>query len=134
MVHLSLITYQITINNYKKLKIMKKMILSVVAASAMLFSAQTMTAQEANAEAEVTLEQAADQQSDWRQIEVAELPAEVQQAVERDFAGAVIAEAHVKEKEGEQKFKLVIQTAEGEQQELYADAQGNWIEKKKDEK
>lgn len=134
MVHLSLITYQITINNYKKLKIMKKMILSVVAASAMLFSAQTMTAQEANAEAEVTLEQAADQQSDWRQVEVAELPAEVQQAVERDFAGAVIAEAHVKEKEGEQKFKLVIQTAEGEQQELYADAQGNWIEKKKDEK
>lgn len=134
MVHLSLITYQITINNYKKLKIMKKMILSVVAASAMLFSAQTMTAQEANAEAEVTLEQAADQQSDWRQVEVAELPAEVQQAVERDFAGAVIAEAHVKEKEGEQKFKLVIQTAEGEQQELYADAQGNWIDKKKDEK
>lgn len=113
---------------------MKKMILSVVAASAMLFSAQTMTAQEANAEAEVTVEQAADQQSDWRQVEVAELPAEVQQAVERDFAGAVIAEAHVKEKEGEQKFKLVIQTAEGEQQELYADAQGNWIEKKKDEK
>jgi len=113
---------------------MKKMILSVVAASAMLFSAQTMTAQETNAEAEVTVEQAAEQQSDWRQVEFAELPAEVQQAVERDFAGAVIAEAHVKEKEGEQKFKLVIQTAEGEQQELYADAQGNWIEKKKDEK
>lgn len=113
---------------------MKKMILSVIAASAMLFSAQTMTAQEANVKTEVAVEQAADQQADWRQIEVAELPAEVQQAVERDFAGAVIAEAHVKEKEGEQKFKLVVQTAEGEDKELYADAQGNWIDKdKKDE-
>lgn len=112
---------------------MKKIVLSVVAASAMLFSAQTITAQEANVESEVAVEQVADQKADWRQVEVAELPAEVQQAVERDYAGAVIAEAHVKEKEGEQKFKLVLQTAEGEQLELYADAQGNWIEKKKEE-
>lgn len=113
---------------------MKKMILSVVAASAMLFSAQNVTAQEENVQTEVAVEQAADQYADWRQIEVAELPAEVQQAVERDFAGAVIAEAHVKEKEGEQKFKLLVQTAEGEEKELYADAQGNWIDKDKKDK
>lgn len=110
---------------------MKKIVLSVVAASAMLFSAQTVSAQAP--QPEVAVEQTADQKSDWRQIEVGELPAEVQQAVERDFAGAVIAEAHVKEKEGEQKFKLVLQTAEGEQKELYADAQGNWIDKDKDQ-
>jgi hypothetical protein len=114
---------------------MKKIVLSVVAASAMLFSAQSITAQEASLESEVALEQTTDQHADWHQIEVAELPAEVQQAVERDFAGAVIAEAHVKEKEGEHKFKIVVETAEGEQKELYADAQGNWINKdKKDEK
>jgi hypothetical protein len=112
---------------------MKKIVLSVVAASAMIFSTQTMTAQVANAEAEVAVEQT-EQKAEWRQVEVAELPAEVQQAVERDFAGAVIAEAHVKEKEGEQKFKLVVQTAEGEQKELYADAQGNWIDKDKKDK
>lgn len=113
---------------------MKKMILSVVAASAILFSAQQVTAQEENVQTELAVEQAADQNADWRQIEVAELPAEVQQAVERDFAGAVIAEAHVKEKEGEQKFKLLVQTAEGEEKELYADAQGNWIDKDKEDK
>ncbi|SDK87773.1 hypothetical protein SAMN04488034_101739 [Salinimicrobium catena] len=112
---------------------MKKIVLSVVAASAMIFSTQTMNAQVANAEAEVAVEQT-EQKAEWRQVEVAELPAEVQQAVERDFAGAVIAEAHVKEKEGEQKFKLVVQTAEGEQKELYADAQGNWIDKDKKDK
>lgn len=112
---------------------MKKIVLSVVTVSAMLFSAQTISAQEA-AQTEVAVEQTAEQKAEWRQIEVAELPAEVQQAVERDFAGAVIAEAHVKEKDGDQKFKLVLETAEGEQKELYADAQGNWIDKDQEQK
>ncbi|NJY61183.1 hypothetical protein HC174_00240 [Salinimicrobium sp. CDJ15-81-2] len=114
---------------------MKKICLTVVAASAMLFSAQSLSAQEvaqAQIEVEETVEQRA--QEDFRQIEIQELPAEVQQAVERDFAGATIAEAHVKEKEGEQKFKLKITTAEGEEKELYSDAKGNWIDKDKKEK
>lgn len=106
---------------------MKKICLSVVAASAILFSAQTMSAQEV-AQNDVTVEQTAEQQTDYTQIAIEELPAEVQQAVERDFAGAVIAEAYVKENEAGQKFKLVVQTAEGEQKELYADAEGNWID------
>ncbi|MFD2517113.1 hypothetical protein [Salinimicrobium flavum] len=111
---------------------MKKIVLSVVAASAMLFSAQTITAQETAPE-EVAVEQVEQtvQKADWAQVEIADLPAEVQQAVERDFAGAVIAEAYVKEKEGEQKFKLKVTTAEGEEKELYADAEGNWIDKAK---
>lgn len=111
---------------------MKKICLSLVAASAMLFSAQTVSAQEVpqeQVEVEETVEQRV--QDDFRQIEIEELPAEVQQAVERDYAGALIAEAHVKEHEGEQKFKLKVTTAEGEEKELYADAQGNWIEKDK---
>ena len=114
---------------------MKKICLTVVAASAMLFSAQNLSAQEvaqAQVEVEETVEQRA--QEDFRQIEIEELPAEVQQAVERDFAGATIAEAHVKEKEGELEFKLKITTAEGEEKELYADAQVNWIDKDKKEK
>ena len=109
---------------------MKKLCLTVVAASAMLFSAQNLSAQEvAQVEVEETVVQRA--QEDFRQIEIQELPAEVQQAVERDFAGATISEAYVKEHEGEQKFKLKVSTAEGEDKELYADAKGNWIDKDK---
>ena len=109
---------------------MKKICLSVVAASAMMFSAQNLSAQEvAQVEVEETVVQRV--QEDWSQIEITDLPAEVQQAVERDFAGATIAEAYVKEHEGEQKFKLKVNTAEGEEKELYADAQGNWIDKDK---
>ncbi|NJW52989.1 hypothetical protein [Salinimicrobium oceani] len=111
---------------------MKKICLTVLAASALIFSTQTVSAQEvaqANVEVEETVTQRV--QDDFRQIEIEELPAEVQQAVERDFAGATIAEAHVKEHEGEQKFKLKVTTAEGEEKELYADAQGNWIDKEK---
>ncbi|MGB7785575.1 MAG: hypothetical protein WBL27_05690 [Salinimicrobium sp.] len=111
---------------------MKKICLSVVAASAMLFSAQNLSAQEAEQE-QVTVEAQAQQTSEYRQIEIAELPAEVQQSVERDFSGAVISEAYVKEQEGEQKFKLVVKTAEGQEQELYADAQGNWIDEDQDQ-
>lgn len=107
---------------------MKKICLSVVAASAILFSAQTMSAQEAVQGEETTVEQTVDQKTEFAQVAIEDLPAAVQQAVERDFAGAVIAEAYVKENEAGQTFKLVVQTAEGEQQELYADAEGNWIE------
>lgn len=113
---------------------MKKICLTLVAASAMLFSAQNVSAQEvAHVEVEETVEQR--MQDDFVQIEVVDLPVEVQQAVERDFAGAVISEAHVKEHEGEQKFKLKVTTADGEEKELYSDAQGNWIDKEeKDDK
>lgn len=107
---------------------MKKICLSVVAASAILFSTQTVSAQ-APAQEEVTVEQTVAQQTDFTQVAIEDLPAAVQQAVERDFAGAVIAEAHVKETEASQEFKLVIQTADGEQKELYADAEGNWLDK-----
>lgn len=112
---------------------MKKICFTVLAASAMLFSTQNISAQEVpQVEVEETVEQRV--QEDFRQIEIEELPAEVQQAVERDYAGAVIAEAHVKEHEGEQKFKLKVTTAEGEDKVLYADAEGNWIEKDKKDK
>lgn len=114
---------------------MKKICITVFAASAMVFSTQSLSAQEVDqprVEVEETVAQRA--QEDFRQIEVQELPAEVQQAVERDFAGATIAEAYVKEHEGEQKFKLKVSTAEGEDKELYADAEGNWIDKEKKEK
>jgi uncharacterized membrane protein YkoI len=112
---------------------MKKLCLTMLAASAMLFSAQNVVAQESAPE-QIAVEENLQEVTDWMQIEIQELPAEVQQAVERDFEGAVITEAHVKENEGESIFKLKITTAEGEDMELYADAQGNWIDEEEDQK
>lgn len=106
---------------------MKKIFLTTLAATAMLFTVETATAQVYE---EGTAQEELQQQKDEMQkIEVQELPEEVQQAVERDFQGATISEAFVEEKEGEKKYKIVLTTQEGETKELYADAQGNWIDK-----
>lgn len=105
---------------------MKKICLSGLAATALFFSVETATAQVYE---ETSSEQQTEQKKDMEQIQVEELPNGVQQAVERDFQGATISEAYVKEKEGETKYKVVITTLQGETRELYADAQGNWIEK-----
>ena len=111
---------------------MKKICLTVVAAGAMLFSAQNLSAQEvAQVEVEETVVQRAE--NGFVQIDIDEVPTEVREALERDYAGATISEAFVKEHEGEQKFKLKVKTAEGEDKELYADAEGNWIEKEVEE-
>lgn len=112
---------------------MKKLSLSMIAAAAMFFSVQTATAQ-VTGEERTTMEQEAQHQEDFQQIEVMDLPTEVQQAVERDFQGATISEAHVKEKDGEAKYKIVLNTQEGQERELYADAQGNWIDKEDKDK
>lgn len=113
---------------------MKKMFLTMVAVAAMALTTQTATAQ-VDGENKTAPEQQVQQKHDFEKIEVADLPAEVQQAVERDFQGSTVAEAFVKEKDGEKKYKIVLSTTDGQSKELFADAQGNWIEKdkKKDE-
>lgn len=111
---------------------MKKMILSIVAAGALVFTTQTATAQVTGEERTAAEQQMLQQQQDdFQSIQVGELPAEVQQAVERDFQGSTIGEAFVKEKDGERKYKVVVTTTDGQSKELYADAQGNWIDKDK---
>jgi hypothetical protein len=106
---------------------MKKICLTLVAASAMLFSAQTLSAQEA-VETEVSVEATVTQESEYTQVEITDLPAEVQQALERDHEGAVITEAYAKDVEGAKEYKLVVKTAQGEEKHLFADAEGNWID------
>lgn len=105
---------------------MKKICLSALAATAMFFSVESATAQVYE---EASAEQQTEQKKEMEQIQVEEVPSEIQQAVERDFQGATISEAYVKEKEGEKKYKIVVTTLQGETEELYADAQGNWIDK-----
>lgn len=106
---------------------MKKIFLTTLAATAMLFTVETATAQVY--EEGTPQEELQQQKDEMQKIEVQELPEEVQQAVERDFQGATISEAFVEEKEGEKKYKIVLTTQEGETKELYADAEGNWIDK-----
>lgn len=108
---------------------MKKICLSVFAAIAMLFSAQTVSAQVYEEGSTQETQQQETQKEEMEQIQTGELPDEVQQAVERDFQGATVSEAYKKEKDGETKYKVVLTTLQGETKELYADAQGNWIDK-----
>ena len=99
-----------------------------IAATAMLFSVDSAMAQVY--EEGSTQQQEVQKKEEMKKIEVQELPAEVQQSVERDFQGATVSEAYMKEKEGKIEYKLVLTTAEGETKELFADANGNWIDKK----
>lgn len=107
---------------------MKKMCLTALAATAMMFSVESVTAQ-VYEEATPQQPEIQKQKDDMEKIEVKELPEKVQQAVDRDFQGATVAEAYVKEKDGKKKYKLVLTTQEGESKELYADEEGNWIQK-----
>lgn len=107
---------------------MKKIFLTTLAATAMLFTVESATAQ-VYEEGSTQQEEVQQQKDEMQKIEVQELPEEVQQAVERDFQGATISEAYLKEKEGEKTYKIVLTTQEGETRELYADAEGNWIDK-----
>ncbi|HET8753322.1 MAG TPA: hypothetical protein VFM59_03095 [Salinimicrobium sp.] len=106
---------------------MKKICLTMVAAAAMIFSTQTASAQ-VTGEEQAPVEQQAQQQEEYVLIQATDLPAEVQQAVEKDFQGATVSEAYVNDKEGVKTFKLVVATTDGQNKELYADAKGNWID------
>lgn len=76
-----------------------------------------------NQETEAVMQ--AEVQDDFEAIEISELPAAVTEALNSDFPDAEIQEAYVNSKE---EYKLVVVTADGSTTELYADADGNWIE------
>ncbi len=109
---------------------MKRLYVTAVIAGALFFSVGSATAQETQTETTTATEQV-QQKEDFKQIQVQELPGEVSQSVERDFQGATVSEAYSQGKDGETKYKLVVTTAEGDSKELYADAQGNWIDNEK---
>ena len=107
---------------------MKRLYVTAVLAGAMFFSVESVTAQVyENSQAEVEMQQT--QQTNYTQIEEQDLPAPVREAVERDYQGATLAEIYSAEKEGKTTYKLVVNTQDGVSQELFSDAEGNWIEK-----
>lgn len=111
---------------------MKKFGLSLIALAAMFFYSENTNAQtEAPVEEEVEeiAEAPAQEKSDFTEIDVVALPQAVKDAVMTDFNAAVTEEAWVKEKDGKTMYKLSL-NVDGEKKKVYADEEGNWIDKK----
>ena len=105
---------------------MKKLALTFAALG--FFFTTTSQAQVAEASTEVTTEVTTTVQNDYEKVEVAELPEAVTTAISTDYAEAETKEAWVKEQEGKKVYKIKL-AVEGEEKEVFVDAEGNWIEK-----
>ncbi|WP_411029037.1 hypothetical protein [Spongiimicrobium sp. 3-5] len=62
---------------------------------------------------------------DFSEIGIEQLPAPITEALAKDHPGATIAKAYVN---GESQYKLEITKEDGSIAELFADAEGNWLE------
>lgn len=112
---------------------MKKLGLTF-AAIGLLF-ATTTQAQVPPTSTETQTEERRVEKDDYEKIEVTELPAAVSTAITTDYSEAQTREAWVKEKEdGKRVYKIKLDV-NGQEETVYADSEGNWIDKddKKDE-
>jgi len=62
---------------------------------------------------------------DYTEVAVSDVPAPILNALESDYKGAMLNKAYVDE---ENMYKLEISLEDGTTTELYADAEGNWID------
>jgi len=111
-----------------KIYIMKKLVLTFVAIG-LFFTGVQAQETETKTTTEVTTETVVSENNGYNKIEAAELPLAVTTALTRDFAEATTEEAWVREKDGNVIYKLRI-NVDGKTKMLYADAEGNWIDKK----
>lgn len=112
---------------------MKKLALSMIAAAGMFFYTGSIQAQEdPEVEVETEVEATAQTQQEFEKIDVAALPQAVKDAVMTDFTEATTEEAWVKEEDGQATYKIKL-NINGETKKVYADQEGNWIEKEQDE-
>ncbi|MRI01912.1 hypothetical protein GH721_15320 [Kriegella sp. EG-1] len=74
---------------------------------------------------EVVAEEAVEAQEGFNEVALEEVPEAIISALEAAHPGATISKAYTNENA---QYKLEVATAEGENAELYADAEGNWIE------
>lgn len=113
---------------------MKKLGLTFAAIG--LFFAATTQSVIAQVYTEAQTEERAVEKDDYEKIEVTQLPAAVSTAITTDYAMAETREAWMKEKEDGKKVYKIKLDVNGQEETVYADADGNWIEKdhkKKDE-
>lgn len=107
---------------------MKRIFFTAAIAGVMFFTVGTANAQVyENSESETPFVE--EQQTVYTQIKEQDLPQEVRQALEKDYEGATLSEVYSAEKDGVVTYKLVLSTPEGEAKDLFADAQGNWVQK-----
>lgn len=99
-----------------------------IAAIAFLFSFTTQAQVYANSNNGEPFEEVGESDDDYEKIEVSELPEAVTASITRDFVEATTKEAWVKEKDGKSVYKIKLDL-NGEEKKLYADAEGNWIDK-----
>ncbi|PKA97954.1 hypothetical protein B0O79_1634 [Flavobacteriaceae bacterium MAR_2009_75] len=96
---------------------------------AAVLSLGTMTAfaqEEETTVEEVATEQVEATQDEYSEIAAEEVPAAISEALEAAHPGATISKAYMNEAS---EYKLEVAKEDGETAELYADAEGNWIEK-----
>ncbi|MBA6315387.1 hypothetical protein [Cellulophaga baltica] len=62
---------------------------------------------------------------DFSEIKIEALPEEITAVLAKNFPGASISQAFVNE---EAEYKLIVTSETGEEMELYADAEGNWLD------
>lgn len=114
---------------------MKKLILTFAALGLFFTTTQAQVAETTtdvytDSETEVAVVE-----DDFEEIDLTALPAAVNEAITRDFAGATAQEAWVKDKDDKRVYKIKLNVS-GEEKKVYADAEGNWIdmEDKKDKR
>ncbi|MFI8377557.1 hypothetical protein [Leeuwenhoekiella sp. NPDC079379] len=107
---------------------MKKLVMTVAAATTMLFAAQNMTAQETTQDVAMNETEVQAPVEGFEQIEVSELPITVTDAIEADKAGSEVTEAWV---DAEKKtFKLILVAEGAEAETAYINVAGEWVEPK----
>ena len=102
---------------------MKKLFVVPALVLGFVFASSNVTANSVNNMESVVI----NAQDDYIEVAVENLPQPILDAVATDFAGATISSAAAKEDASE--FKLMLTKEDGEAVEVYADAEGNWINK-----
>jgi methionine-rich copper-binding protein CopC len=101
------------------------MLAAVMALGTMTAFAQEEVTEEATANLEEVAAEAVEAQDGFNEVALEELPETITQALEAAHPGASVAKAYMNE---QSQYKLEVTKEDGEQVELYADAEGNWIE------
>lgn len=105
---------------------MKNLVMTVAAATTMLFAAQNINAQETSKEVAMNnTEVQAPVQDGFEKIETSALPEVVTTAITKDKEGSTVTEAFMNEKLGV--YKLMLQAEGKEIETAYINAEGKWV-------
>lgn len=94
--------------------------------AAMSLGTMTAFAQEEAPAVEEAATEVVESQDGYNEVAIEELPEAIATALEAAHPGATISKAYINE---EAEYKLEVAKEDGEEVELYADAEGNWIDK-----